>query len=356
MTDFKTIKPGDFARDRAKNIREFILARLDDEQFIDVIDLASEHFGVERHVIRKQLRRLEESKEVEGRGRTKARVYRLVSRDQVEWFQREGLAEFELWKSFAEPKLEGLPESVLGICSYGFTEMVNNAIDHSGSERVLVGVERSRKRVELTVMDEGIGIFRKLQQDLGLPSAQDAIFELSKGKLTTDPTKHTGEGIFYTSRMFDSFRLLSSGLFLLHQRAGNDWLTGTDGAGRIGTTVFMAIETNSEHTVQEVFDFYSVPREDFAFNKTNVILRLLDGGDDRFISRSQAKRVLARLPRFKEVILDFVGVDSIGPAFADEIFRVFAIAHPDVHLVPVNTSEQVNKMIERAKGANQNQL
>ena len=92
-----------------------------------------------------------------------------------------------------------------------------------------------------------------------------------------------------------------------------------------------------------------MPREDFAFNKTNVILSLLDGGEDRFISRSQAKRVLARLPRFREVILNFEGVESVGPAFADEIFRVFANAHPDVHLIPVNASDQVQKMIHRAR-------
>ena len=34
-----------------------------------------------------------------------------------------------------------------------------------------------------------------------------AILELSKDQLTTDPARHTGDGIFFTSRMFDSFDL-----------------------------------------------------------------------------------------------------------------------------------------------------
>ena len=43
-------------------------------------------------------------------------------------------------------------------------------------------------------------------------------------------------------------------------------------------------------------------------------MRLMDTGDDSFVSRSQAKRALARLPRFKEVLLDFDGVQSITTA------------------------------------------
>jgi hypothetical protein len=69
---------------------------------------------------------------------------------------------------------------------------------------------------------------------------------------------------------------------------------------------------------------------------------------DKLISRSQAKQVVARLERFKEVVLDFEDVDSIGPAFADEIFRVFANQHPEVSLLAVNTNVNVERMIQRA--------
>jgi hypothetical protein len=176
--------------------------------------------------------------------------------------------------------------------------------------------------------------------------------KLTKGKFTTDPTKHTGEGDFYTSRVFDQFRLLSGDLFLTDDRQGDDCLLGSDADSKSGTTVVMRIEPNSPHTMEEVFEHYSAARDDYAFNKTNVVLRLLDTGDDAsFVSRSQAKRVLARLPRFKEVMLDFEGVTSIGPAFADEIFRVFATQHPEVHLSPVRAADGVSRMIARARAA-----
>ncbi len=57
---------------------------------------------------------------------------------------------------------------------------------------------------------------------------------------------------------------------------------------------------------------------------------------------------MARLERFEEVVLDFSGVDEIGPAFADEIFRVFANEHPGTNLSPVNANDSVARMIRRA--------
>lgn len=346
--DFKAIRPGQHGRQRARDIRAFILQRLTAEEFRDVTAVATERFQVSRQAINKQLWRLEEQGLIEGRGRTKAREYRLAVNKFQQLKPVAGLQEDVFWSEFAEPHLIDLPDNVQRICHYGFTEMVNNVVDHSEAANVFVTIERSARSVRLSVSDQGVGIFKKVQRALELPSEQEAVFELSKGKLTTDPSRHTGEGIFYTSRMFDEFRLLSGDLFLSHQREGDDWLLGSEDDTKKGTYVSMTINPGSTHTMDEVFQYYSSPREDFAFNRTNVVLRLLDTGDDSFVSRSQAKRVLARLPRFKEVLLDFDGVRSIGPAFADEIFRVFQRAHPDIHLTPLRTTGEVQRMIQRA--------
>lgn len=48
---------------------------------------------------------------------------------------------------------------------------------------------------------------------MGLDLPSHAILELSKGKFTSDPARHSGEGIFFTSRMCDKFEILSKGLF-----------------------------------------------------------------------------------------------------------------------------------------------
>jgi hypothetical protein len=102
----------------------------------------------------------------------------------------------------------------------------------------------------------------------------------------------------------------------------------------------------------EVFDRFSDSlEEDYGFTRTQVPVSLARFGDENLVSRSQAKRLLARFDRFKEVTLDFSGVETIGQAFADEIFRVFRGEHPEVHLVPVNVAPAVERMIRRALAA-----
>lgn len=83
-------------------------------------------------------------------------------------------------------------------------------------------------------------------------------------------------------------------------------------------------------------------------NKTVVPVKLDQYGNNKLISRSQAKRLLARIELFKKVIFDFEDVDVIGQAFADEIFRVFAAEHPEIELESANTNEAVKQMITRA--------
>ena len=58
-----------------------------------------------------------------------------------------------------------------------------------------------------------------------------------------------------------------------------------------------------------------------------------------------------KFERFKEVFLDFSAVESIGQAFADEIFRVYATGHPEMKLTAVNANDQVTRMIRRATAA-----
>lgn len=44
----------------------------------------------------------------------------------------------------------------------------------------------------------------------------DAVHELFKGKLTTDIENHSGEGIFFTSRVLDGFAAISDGKIFSH--------------------------------------------------------------------------------------------------------------------------------------------
>jgi hypothetical protein len=106
----------------------------------------------------------------------------------------------------------------------------------------------------------------------------------------------------------------------------------------------MALDNNSDRTLKDVFDQYS-SGDNYDFSKTVVPLRLARFEEEKPISRSQAKKALAWVERFRAVVFDFAGIEMIGPAFADEIFRVWARAHADVECMVIDASPAVRKMI-----------
>ena len=263
-------------------------------------------------------------------------------------YVRQGLAEDTVWFEQLQPLLRDLPRNILDIAHHGVTEMVNNAVDHSDAAWVMVRMDRRDGRLRFEIADDGIGIFRKLTRALDLPDERLALLELAKGKLTTDPRRHSGEGIFFSSRMFDSFRIASEGLVFDHDaNYERDLLDDADEAS--GTRVEMQIATDSSRTAKDVIDQYSSGPDDYSFAKTVVPVRLAKVGDENLVSRSQAKRLLQRVDRFRCVMLDFAEVSSIGQAFADEIFRVFANEHPAVELIAFHAVPEVQQMIRRAK-------
>jgi anti-sigma regulatory factor (Ser/Thr protein kinase) len=310
--------------------------------------LVATRFGMARQTVSKYLNELVGSNVLTKTGRGKSVKYQLVENTKGATFKLGvDVDEDTIWSELSAGVLDDLAENERRICHYGFTEMANNAIDHSEGSTLEVTIRKSARRVAMLVIDNGIGIFQKISKALQLVDHRQALLELSKGKFTTDPSRHTGEGIFFTSRMFDRFMMLSETLALIHSVSG-DWLIEDKDSELNGTNVIMTLNIPSRRTITEVFDEYSSGPDDHRFAKTKVPLNLAQIGQDELVSRSQARRVLARVDRFTEVILDFAGVTYVGQAFADEIFRVFKLQNPEVQLDYVNANIEVQKMILRA--------
>src|SRR5260370_3123440 len=102
----------------------------------------------------------------------------------------------------------------------------------------------------------------------------------------------------------------------------------------------MRLANDSPRLLREVFDAFTDSEENTCC-KTVVPLRLAQYEGEKLVSRSQAKRVAHRFERFKRVELDFAGLSEIGQAFADELFRVFAAAHPTIRIIPINTEPAI---------------
>ncbi|MEO0350594.1 MAG: DUF4325 domain-containing protein, partial [Cyanobacteria bacterium P01_A01_bin.15] len=264
----------------------------------------------------------------------------------------QNLQEDIVWIRDVAPHLASLPTNVLDIWNYGFTEIFNNAIDHSGGQKILIELTKNPKGAEIVIADDGEGIFQKIQRSLNLLDERHAVLELSKGKLTTDPINHSGQGIFFSSRLFDSFIILSGNVFFSHHyEKAEDWIMERT-VPKEGTFVSMRLRNNTARTCKKIFDQYSAPlEEDYGFIKTVVPVRLVQYGNEFLVSRSQAKRLLARVDRFKVVVLDFDKIDAIGQAFSDEVFRVFHNRNPEIQLYAINAKDEVKKMILRAGGS-----
>lgn len=339
--------------DKSKEIQYFIIHNIE-EHASDIGRLTAEKFGLSRVAVVNRLRSLVKAGILTATGNTKARRYELgiLNANKKVLQITPDLTEDHVWIQEVKPHILGVNDNVLNICAHGVTEMFNNVIDHSESTTARIVVYRSAAKITINIRDYGVGIFNKIQKALNLNDPQHAILELTKGKLTTDKSKHSGEGIFFTSRMFDIF-LISSGTLVFHRRrTTDDWLFESDGAPVNGTDVLLSIATNATHTIKEVFDKHRAEFDEFGFSKTNIPLVLLKYEGEELISRSQAKRLMSRIDQFREVILDFKGITSIGQAFADEVFRIYRREHSNVHIYPINMTAEVIRMILRIVAEN----
>lgn len=338
---------------RGEDVRRFILENVEKHPN-DISKATSLAFGITRQAVNRHLQRLCQEKALSETGKTRNRSYKLSA--LIVWRQSYStsvkLEEDLIWTNEVKLQLGKVPDNVQNIWHYAFTEMFNNCIDHSEGTEITVRMRRTATTTEMVIVDNGVGIFKKIQSRMGLLDERHAIFELSKGKLTTDPKNHSGEGIFFTSRMFDAFDILSGGVYFYHAFGqAEDWILEGE-QYKAGTAVWMKLNNHTSRTTKKIFDIYS-SGDDYGFNKTVVPVRLARLGNDQLISRSQAKRLLARVELFKVVMFDFTDVSTIGQAFSDEIFRVFAQKHPEMELIAVKANSDVKRMIVRAKSGSQ---
>ncbi len=273
-------------------------------------------------------------------------------------FKNENLEEHKVLDQieYRFPIILKQKENVKNIFIYAFSEMLNNAIEHSKTDKIEIEIFIKDNQLVFTVNDFGIGVFRNIMKKKKLNSELEAVQDLLKGKTTTMPASHSGQGIFFTSRSGDEFTLESYGYKLIvNNKIGDTFIQEIKGRGKrsVGTKVMFKISIKTKKHLKEVFDkFSNIDEEsDFGFDKTEIKIKLFIKGGVQ-ISRSQARRVLFGLNKFRTIIFDFDKVPLIGQAFADEIFRVFHNKYPKIKLQPINMNEAVSFMVNRVEGKN----
>jgi biotin operon repressor/anti-sigma regulatory factor (Ser/Thr protein kinase) len=330
--------------------KENILKYLSKHQIVSGQEL-SEYLGVSRQAVNKHLKELIQDGEVVKEGSTRGATYKLrgksgKGKSTGKFEKTYNLKDLEEDSVFKEVNIflnleKELNSYALAVVRYSFTEILNNAIDHSLSARCSVRVGFDSYNFYFRIRDFGIGVFYSIFSKFDLTDESAAVGELIKGKTTTMAERHTGEGIFFTSKAADKLSLRSHKTDLFFDNFKKDvfieekrYLKGTD--------IFFSINKRSKRKLEKVFQDYASEEFDYRFDRTRVQVKLFQ---KQYISRSEAKRLVHGLDKFAEIILDFNGVKTIGQGFADEVFRVFKQEHPDIIIKTENVSPALEPMI-----------
>ena len=271
-------------------------------------------------------------------------------RQVVRRYPIAGLHEDRPWSQDFLPCL-ALPDTVARMAQHAFTELLNNAIEHSGGSSVTVSMRQTPLQLQLLVSDDGRGIFDAIGETYQIDHPAEAMLELAKGKLSTCPDRHSGRGLFFTARLADVIDLHANDVAFQQRDWQRQQWQRRRPACRRGSSVYVAICMDTTRTLDDVLRRYSLDGEGYGFDRTVVPLRLISSPQVALASRAQARRVASRLQCFRRVELDFDGLADIGHGFADELLRVFQHQHPEVDLVPVNMAPAVARLVDSVREA-----
>ena len=304
----------------------------------------SEEFGINQATVHSYLNELMNSGVIR---RVKRGEYTLVvSEYEYTLHRSEGDLDTDTYafERCLKEHIADLPQNVRGIWAYAFSEMVNNVMDHSEAETMRVIIRRDYLDTRALILDEHSWTE---DGDYGLLFGVIAgtVLILVLVTLIFSIVHFVGEGIFFTSKLMDEFFILSDGKVFTNNRYDVSQVFNLpEMAG--GTGVFMQLSNFTRKNSQEVFDMFS--NVDGGFTKTRIPIKNMFDADP--VSRSQAKRVCNGLNRFREVEIDFSGVDWMGQGFAHQIFVVFQNEHPEIRLIPINMSEGAARMYAHVTG------
>ncbi len=345
-----------FTEEKREIIKRYILnkIRVEDREFITK---AMENFDISVTTVKRYLKSCVEDHILEPSEKT-VTGYRLVKSENSWDLKNDGtLEEDKLYVNLIVPYIRDLSKNVQDIWYYTFTEIMNNAIEHSKSGQIRCKMKQDHLYTEISITDDGIGIFKNIRnyakESLGIEmDTMQVMEELYKGKFTTNREAHSGEGIFFTSKMLTSFAIYSEDAIYSYRCDDKDQFVKSHlisyytSLRRIGTMAVMKLENHTTRTSVEVFETFA-PMGD-GFTKTLLPMKELCAFGDP-VARSQARRLVRRLEEFEEVILDFQGIEFMGQGFADELFRVFQNKNPKIKLTVINGNRAVLGMIEHVK-------
>jgi hypothetical protein len=222
---------------RTQTIREFIL----DQAARDPRGLArriGEAYGISRQAANRHLDLLVAAGLIEETGQTRARVYRLKRTSALSRELRVTpvLNADRVWEDHIAPVLSSDKPGVRDLCRGAFGELVRNAVEHADASWINFSFASNARDIDVTVADDGNGIFQVLLRPLGAASPRDAaarIANLCNARAPESPVAR----LALLARNFQQFSIRSASFVLTFDRDEDTWTVSDDESPQKGTAV-----------------------------------------------------------------------------------------------------------------------
>jgi anti-sigma regulatory factor (Ser/Thr protein kinase) len=320
---------------QAQAIKTFILQNIS-RYPQEIVAVTAHEFGVTRTTIHRHLNSLIKHNQIFKTGTTKqVRYFVTEQRDRKYQFKiKPEMTHGVIWQHYLAGAFEGVALNLVEILHYGFQELFTNVLTHAQATSIEIDLKWQQQQVQLSINDNGIGIFEKLKQHWQLADYYQCAMKLST---------HRSEGLFYTSHLFDSFSLIANGICYFRDNTQSDW--GMQSAPlRKGTQVILKIANDTQKKLQELLPQIKLQQ---PMSKTECVVNLKEMLGDNLLARAQAKQVLDKIKTFSKVTLDFSQVRILGQGFADEIFGVFSANHQGIEVQYIHADPTVEFMIKQ---------
>ena len=210
-------------RSRTRTIQSFIIEHVDDDPR-GIARRVAQAYGISRQAANRHLDSLVDAGVLDQAGQTRARAYALR---RMATLSRElrvtpVLNPVRLWDDHVMPILAGDRAKLRESCRAFFREAVDNAVAHAGASWITFEVVTNAREVEISVRDDGRGVFETLAAKLVSGSAREAA-ETFVAQARASSTNGAGATLVVLARDLDHFSMASSEVAVEFDRPSDSW-------------------------------------------------------------------------------------------------------------------------------------
>lgn len=224
-------------RSRTRSIQHYIVEHVDDDPR-GIARRVAQAYGISRQAANRHLDALVGAGVLEEAGHTRARAYALRRSSAMSRELRVTpvLSSSRVWADVMAPILAGDRAIVRETCRGIFKELVENAIRHAGASWISIELVTSARQIDLTVSDDGRGIFDALAERFMVATARDAAEEFARQAQLRSMDSPAAR-LMLLARGAEAFAITASGIVCEFEAANDLWIVRESEAVLAGTSV-----------------------------------------------------------------------------------------------------------------------